>query len=164
MDHWLYFRVRVLLLLQSVNTLESSSNLVRGADNVDDWVCSERSGVAVAVFAIIRMRVRWPEGVGAPLISDFAKIYWWYATVMSGLRFGGCMRDAVEKLGTFAGCVRLCMGRVVGGNGYEFSFSFSFSQSSHLTRTPIKSVKRRIHSRRLPCMMIVDDERYMKYN
>ena len=113
MDHWLYFRVRVLLLLQSVNTLESSSKVqVHGTDNVDDWVCSERSGVTVAVFAIIRMRVRWPEGVGAPLILDFAKIYWWYATVMSGLRFGGCMRDAVEKLGTFAGCVRLCMGRV----------------------------------------------------
>ena len=119
---------------------------VRRTDNVDDWVCSERSGVTVAVFAIIRMRVRWPEGVGAPLISDFAKIYWWYATVMSGLRFGGGMRDAVEKLRGFAGCVRLCMGRVVGGNGYEFSLSFS--QSSHLTRTPIKSVKRRMHSRR----------------
>ena len=96
-----------------VSILESSSNLVRGTDNVDDWVCSERSGVTVAVFAIIRMRVRWPEGVGAPLISDFAKIYWWYATVMSGLRFGGCMGDAVEKLGGFAGCVRLCMCRVV---------------------------------------------------
>ena len=92
------------------------------------------------------MRVRWPEGVGAPLISDFVEIYWWYATVMSGLRFGGGVRDAVEKLGAFAGCVRLCMGRVVvGGNGYEFSFSFS--QSPHLTQT-VKSVKRRMHSRR----------------
>lgn len=84
---------------------------------------------------------------------------------MSGLRFGGGMRDAVEKLGTFAGCVRLCMGRVVGGNGYEFSFSFS--SSSHLTahaNTDRVSQTTNTFKAIMPCMMIVDDERYMKYN